>query len=101
MLVNDLNPDTSRRVPSHNHLFLLEETMGLCTVLGIKYEKEKVYWATGAQYIVPAKDIKSKSVNWWINLHHLFDYYSKMKKIESWTYALERIWPLIWNHSDL
>ena len=99
-IISDHNPNENARVPEHEHTFLFDETMGLCTILGISYESQKVCWSTGGQYIVPVEKILSKSEKWWVDLHHLFEYYSKIKKIESWTYALERIWPLIWEHSD-
>jgi hypothetical protein len=100
-IVKDHNPNQSLRASDYDNSFLFKETMGLCTILGINYKFEKVYWSTGAQYIVPVKKLLSKSEDWWTKLHQLFLYYSKEKKIESWTYALERIWPLIWEHSDL
>jgi len=91
---------TSDNPPEEYENFaLFEESMALCTVLGINYFDEEVIYSTGAQYIVSVNNILSKNSNWWNNLHKLFLYYSKERKIESWTYALERIWPLIWKHT--
>ena len=83
----------------YDNFALFEESMALCTVLGINYLNEIVTYATGAQYIVPVANILSKSEQWWNILHELFLYYSKERGIESWTYSLERIWPLIWKHN--
>lgn len=83
----------------YENFALFEESMGLCTVLGINYFDEQVVYSTGAQYIVPVNNILSKKSDWWNILHELFLYYSKEKKFESWTYSLERIWPLIWKHT--
>lgn len=99
-IVKDNNPDEINRIPDHNHAFLFEETMGLCTVLGISYKAKKVCWATGGQYIIPVRYILNKNEKWWTNLHNLFNFYSKIKKIESLSYILERIWPLVWEHSE-
>ena len=98
--VEDRNPNKSERKPTYDNFFLLEETMGLCTILGIDYNNKTCEWANGAQYIIPSNYIKNKTLEWWKNLHQIFEYLSYHRKIESWSYALERIWPLIWEHSD-
>jgi hypothetical protein len=95
------NPNELSRNQSNTDFFLFEETMGLCSILDIDYQNKIVEWANGGQYIVPIKNIKYKSKQWWENLHMIFEYISKYKQIESWTYALERIWPLILDHKDL
>ena len=99
--INDCNPNEAKRGPTNNNFFLFEEVMGLCTILNIDYFNKCIQWANGAQYIVPVEKIKYKSKIWWETFHSLFYYLCKMKNIESWTYALERIWPLVWNHKEL
>jgi len=91
--------DSENSNKDYENFDLFEESMALCTVLGINYFDESVVYSTGAQYIVPVNNILSKSSDWWNILHELFLYYSKERKTESWTYSLERIWPLIWKHS--
>jgi hypothetical protein len=80
----------------HND-FLYEETMALCTIMGIEYKGKETFWANGAQYVVPIKYIKNKSIDWWKNLHSLIVYFSKEKNREL-AFGLERIWGLIWEH---
>ena len=77
------------------------DNVTLCTVLGLDHLDKDNYWGEGAQYIVPTELIINKSKNWWQNLHYLFYYLCKENNEYDWTYILERIWPLIWQHSDL
>ena len=97
--IKDCNPNNDTD-SSNTDFFLFEEVMGLCSILNIEYKDKTIEWANGAQYIVPVEKIKSKSKDWWINLHSIFFYLSRNKKIESWTYALERMWPLIWDYQE-
>ena len=44
--------------------------------------------------------IKSKSLEWWINLHNLFYYFGVEIKNDALAYAIERVWPLIWEYEE-
>ena len=95
----DLNTNTVTNQEPNKNWFLDNVTM--CTILGLDHQDKDNYWAVGAQYTVPSCLITNKSLEWWKNLHYLFYYLCKEKNEIAWTYILERIWPLIWQHSDL
>lgn len=75
------------------------EIMGLCALIGLEYKHSILYWSCGAQYKVRKEMILSKSLDWWKELHSLIIYCEKILDYNL-AYILERIWALIWEHSD-
>jgi hypothetical protein len=69
----------------------------LCSLLRIDIP-EKVGWTPGAQFIVPVKYILNKDIKWWEDLY-LLHYVYKSDKTRSLPHIVERVWPIIWEHS--
>jgi hypothetical protein len=76
------------------------QIMYVCLILGISFKDIELEWPCGAQYIVDTKYILNKSKDWWQNLHSLIEYVYNVIEIGDLGYILERLWPLIWLHSD-
>jgi hypothetical protein len=75
------------------------EIMGLCALIGLDYKHSILYWSCGSQYKVKKEVILSKSLDWWKELHSLIIYCETILDYHL-GYILERIWALIWEHSD-
>ena len=90
------NNEITNQEPNKNWFL---DNIIMCTILGLDHIDKDNYWAVGAQYTVPSFLIHNKSIEWCQNLQYLFDYLCKENNEYDWTYILERIWPLIWNHS--
>ena len=69
----------------------------LCSLLRIDIP-EKVGWTPGAQFIVPVKYILNKDIKWWEDLY-LLHYVYKSDITRSLPHIVERVWPIIWEHS--
>jgi hypothetical protein len=69
----------------------------LCSLLRIDIP-QKVGWTPGAQYIVPVQYILSKDIKWWEDLH-LLHYIYMNDKTRSLPHIVERVWPIIWEHT--
>lgn len=77
----------------------VEEMIYLCQLLKIPYENlNQVVWCCGAQYLVKTNKLLDKNIDWWNNALELVIYAYKELKYDTLGYAMERIWPLIWNH---
>lgn len=79
----------------------LSEILYICTMLNLKYKSAKITWSTGAQYYVPVKFILNKSLYWWQEFHKLSILAHTYYDYQPFAYIVERIWPLIWEYSDL
>ena len=91
---------------SENHAAWLEKDsetqyliwiIELCSIMRIDIP-EKVGWTPGAQYIVPVKYILNKNIKWWEDLYLLHHIYEN-DDTRSLPHIVERVWPLIWEHS--
>jgi hypothetical protein len=73
-----------------------------CTLLGIDFKGKSSFWGPGAQYIVPVRFILNKSLDWWQKCYELMDFSLKYANLDPLAPGdtFERIWPLIWDHSD-
>lgn len=79
---------------------IFEQVYSVCEIMNISYQGKKYSWGHGAQYTVNTKLILSKSLHWWQELYKLLRYnYEKMQN-QSFGYAMEKLWPLIWEHKS-
>lgn len=78
---------------------IFEQIFAVCQVMKIDYKGKKYKWGHGAQYTVKSELILSKPLDWWKSLYRLLNYnYTKINN-PSFGYAMEKIWPLIWEHT--
>lgn len=77
---------------------IFEQIYSLCEIMDIKYKGINYQWGHGAQYSVKPEFILSKSLNWWKELYRLLIYNYKNLNNQSFGYAMEKVWPLIWEH---
>ena len=82
----------------HNFAKLIENSMALCHILGIKSVDTEYFWCHGAQYIVPVSKIKNKSLEWWKMYYDLCVTIYRDLEFHTLAYTIESIWPLVWEY---
>ena len=75
-----------------------EHCIALCQILKINTQNLQFDWASGCQYQVPVEKILNKPLEWWVTIHHIHTYFSKIRKVDFFSYVLETVWPLLINH---
>lgn len=84
----------------HNFSKIIENSMALCHLLGIKSTDCEYFWCHGAQYIVPVSKIKSKSLEWWKMYYDLCVLIYRDLRFHTLAYTIESIWPLVWEYKQ-
>lgn len=78
----------------------IESCLSLCYSLDIPTKGKSFEWASGCQYQVPVHMIKSKPLQWWLNIHNMHTYFSRVKKQDFFSYVIETVWPLLVEHKS-
>lgn len=78
----------------------IKQLMYVMQIMGMHYKGIKFDWTCGAMYTVNTKLLKQKSLSWWKNLHELIRYWYVDIENQDLGYILERMWPVIWKHTD-
>lgn len=78
----------------------ISTTILIASLLDLKLYDNGIMYPAGAQYIIPVKYIKNKSLAWWEELHKLMLDWRFLAPKDEIAGCCERIWPLIWNHES-
>lgn len=79
----------------------VKEMIYVLELLDIDYSNIKISpWACGAQYLVRTELLLNKSKSWWKSSWEMVYYLYDSLDCQHTGYAMERIWPLIWKHSN-
>lgn len=87
-----LNNESNNLLSSIRHT---EHCMSLCSYLKIDTKGLTYGWASGCQYQVPVRMIKSKSLQWWLDIHNMHTYFSRSKNTDFFSYVIETVFPLL------
>jgi len=79
--------------PTHCGLRIAEVYQKL---FNINNNPDEVYFTTGGQYIVPKRYITNKTYSWWEQAYSIHQEY-----IDDSPWVYERLWPYIYNYSNL
>lgn len=86
--------------PNHTRGNEIATTLLFSYLLDLKTYSNGILYPAGAQYIIPTKYIKNKSLSWWEEFYKLIIDWQKIVPGDDIGAYCERTWPLIWAHES-
>lgn len=86
--------------PNHTRGNEIATTLLFAYLLDLKTFPNGILYPAGAQYIIPTKYIKNKSLSWWEEFYKLIIDWQKLVPGDDIGAYCERTWPLIWAHES-